>query len=291
VAAKAKGITLNSEIDDGLPRVCADPTRMRQILVVLVDNAIKFTPTGGVVTVKASTSGDDPNFVVLEVSDTGCGISPDFTERIFERLFQAPDPTWTGRKGLGLGLYICKELVTLQGGKIWAKSVLGQGSTFSFTLPIFSLPKLIAPALLQDGLDKHAVTLIIAELASQTGWLSDEVRADYCHRVRDLLRRCLYSDLDILLPKMGFAGAAELFFIVAVADAKGSGSILKRIREQFNGRDDALQAGLTLSSSCRSLDALERNVGESDDVFLEKASTAIQTMMNEEISSRAVADA
>jgi signal transduction histidine kinase len=287
-AAKAKGIALDSDIEDGLPMVCADPTRIRQILVVLVDNAIKFTPTGGVVKVKARTFGDDPNLVVLEVSDTGCGISPNLTERIFERLFQAPDPAWAGRKGLGLGLYICKELVTLQGGHIWAKSIPGQGAAFSFTLPVFSLPKLIAPTLLQEGCGNRSITLVTAELGSRTGWLSDEVRAEYCHRVRDLLRRCLYSDLDILLPKMGSAGAAELFFIVVVTDAMGSAAILKRIREQFNGRDDALQAGLTLSTSCRSHEAIERNASESVDIFLEKASTAIQAMMNEEISSRMV---
>jgi signal transduction histidine kinase len=288
VAAKAKMIALDSDIEDGLPMVFADPTRIRQILVVLVDNAIKFTPTGGVVKVKVRAFSDDPNQVVLEVSDTGCGIRPNFTERIFERLFQAPDPASTGRKGLGLGLYICKELVTIQGGRIWAKSTLGQGSTFSFTLPIFSLPKLISPALLQEGRGKRSLTLIITELASRTGWLSGEARAEYCHSVRDLLRRCLYSNLDVLLPKMGPAGAAELFFTVVVTDTMGSESILKRIREQFNGRDDALQAGLTLSTSCRSLDALERNTGESADIFLEKASTAIQAMMNEEISSRMV---
>jgi signal transduction histidine kinase len=287
-AANAKGIALDSDIEHGLPMVCADPTRIRQILVVLVDNAIKFTPIGGVVKVKARTFGDDPNLVVLQICDTGCGISPNLTERIFERLFQAPDPAWAGRKGLGLGLYICKELVTLQGGHIWARSVLGQGAVFSFTLPVFSLPTLIAPALLQEGRGNRSLTLVITELGSRTGWLSDEVRAEYCHRVRDLLRRCLHSHLDVLLPKMGSAGAAELFFIVAVTDAVGSESILKRILEQFNGRDDALQAGLTLSTSSRSLEAFERNESESADIFLEKASASIQAMMNEEISSKMV---
>jgi signal transduction histidine kinase len=287
-AAKAKGISLDSDIEHGLPMVCADPTRIRQILVVLVDNAIKFTPTGGAVKVKASTLGDDPNLLVLEVSDTGCGISPNLTERIFERLFQAPDPAWAGRKGLGLGLYICKELVTLQGGHIWAKSVLDQGAVFSFTLPVFSLAKLIAPALLQEGRGDRSITLVTTELGSRTGWLSDDVRAENCHRVRDLLRRCLYSNLDVLLPKMGSAGAAELFFMVAVTDAMGSEAILKRIREQCNGREGTLQAGLTLSASYRSLEAIERNASESVDIFLEKASTEIQAMVNEEISSRMV---
>jgi signal transduction histidine kinase len=285
-AAKAKGISLDSDVEHGLPMVCADPTRIRQILVVLVDNAIKFTPTGGVVKVKARTCVDNPNFLVLEVSDSGCGISPELTERIFERLFQAPDPAWAGRKGLGLGLYICKELVMLQGGHIWAKSAPGQGAVFSFTLPIFSLSKLIAPALLQESRGGRSITLVITELGSRTGWLSDSVRAEYCYRVRDLLQRCLHSDLDVLLPKMGSAGALELFFMVVVTDSIGSEAILKRIQEQFNGREGTLQAGLTLSTSYRSIEANERTARESADTYLEKASAEIQAMMNKEISSR-----
>src|SRR5580700_9277795 len=150
-AASAKGITLSSDIACGLPSVCADPTRMRQILIILVDNAIKFTPANGAVKVQARVSDENPSLLVLEVSDSGCGISPDMTERIFERLFQTSDPSLEGRKGLGLGLYICKDLVTRQGGQIWAKSTLGNGSVFSVTLPIFSLPALISPAFRKEG--------------------------------------------------------------------------------------------------------------------------------------------
>jgi signal transduction histidine kinase len=144
-AAAAKSITLSSEMECRLPPVCADPTRIRQILIILVDNAIKFTPANGAVKIHARRIEEDPNFLVLEVSDTGCGISPDMTERIFERLFQTPDPASAGRKGLGLGLYICKELVTRQGGQIWARSAPGQGTVFSVTLPVFSLASMIAP--------------------------------------------------------------------------------------------------------------------------------------------------
>src|SRR3984893_2575150 len=102
-AATAKGIALSADLECRLPSVCADPTRVRQILIILVDNAIKFTPANGAVKVQAHILEDDPNLLVLEVSDSGCGISPDLTERIFERLFQASDPALAGRKGLGLG--------------------------------------------------------------------------------------------------------------------------------------------------------------------------------------------
>jgi signal transduction histidine kinase len=286
-AAQAKGITLDPDIEHGLPLVCADPTRVRQILIVLVDNAIKFTPANGTVRVKARVSGESADFLLLEVSDTGPGIGAGMTERIFERLFQAPDMAWAGRKGLGLGLYICRELVAHQGGKIWARSDPGQGAVFSFTLPVFSLSKLIAPALRRNR-HMQGVTLVVAELASQTGWLSDEVRAEHCQGVRDLLHRCLHADLDVLLPKMSSAGGAELFFMVAVTDAIGAEAILRRIREQFSIHRRTISSDLTLSVFFRSPDAIERGADESAEVFLEKASADIQTLMNEEISSRTV---
>ena len=146
-AAAAKQITLSTDIAADLPLVCADPTRVRQILIILLDNAIKFTPANGSVTVRAQLLGHDPNLLVLQVSDTGCGIAEGMTERIFERLFQASDPAQAGRQGLGLGLHICKELVLRQGGRIWAMSTPGQGSVLSVTLPVFSIRNLLAPAL------------------------------------------------------------------------------------------------------------------------------------------------
>jgi signal transduction histidine kinase len=287
-AATAKGITLSYDIECRLPSVCADPTRIRQILIILVDNAIKFTPANGVVKVQARRIEEDPNFLVLEVSDSGCGISPDITGRIFERLFQAADPGLAGRKGLGLGLYICKELVTRQGGQIWARSAPGQGAVFSVTLPIFSLPRLIAPALRKERHKEGSVTLVLTEIGSQTGWPSDEVRAEHSHEVRDLLQRCLRGDQDVLLPKMGSIGAAELFFIVAITDRVGGEAITKRIREQLSGCEYIEQAALTFSTSYQSLEPIKRNASESTADFLEKVAAKIQTLIDKDISSRMV---
>jgi len=286
--AKVKGITLSSDIECRLPSVCADPTRVRQILLILVDNAIKFTPANGAVNVQARVLEENPNLLVLEVSDSGCGISPDMTERIFERLFQASDPALAGRKGLGLGLYICKELVTRQGGQICAKSAPGRGAVFSVTLPVFSLPNLIGPAFRKERRAEGPITLVVTEIRSRTGWLSNEVRTEQSHGVRDILQRCLYSDVDVLLPKMGSAGASELFFIVAITDGIGGKAITKRIREQLDDCEHFQQAGLTLSTSYRSLEAIKRNASESMETFLEKVANKIQELMNEEISSRMV---
>jgi signal transduction histidine kinase len=290
VAATTKGITLTSEIQALIPTVCADSMRIRQILIILVDNAITFTPVGGAITIQARMADGDPNFVALKISDTGHGINPDVTEQIFERLFQSSDPALAGRKGLGLGLYICKELVTRQGGQISATSEPGQGAVFSLTLPVFSLANLIAPALRVERRSEFPITLVVTEVGSRTGWLSDEVRADQSHRIRDVLQNCLQSDLDILLPKMGFAGAAELFFIVAITDEIGGEAITKRIRGQLEGREHIQEAALTFSVSYRLIDDLARGENESIQEFLDRIASLIQALMNEEISLRTVSN-
>ena len=287
-AAAAKGITLSSDMESSLPSVFADPTRIRQILIILIDNAIKFTPTGGTVKIRACKFAEDPNLLLLEVSDSGRGISPGMTERIFERLFRVSDSALAGREGLGLGLYICKEFVTRQGGQIWAKSEPGRGAVFSFTLPIFSLPNLIAPAFRRAKSAEVPITLVVTEIGSQTGWRSDDVRAEQSQGVRDLLQRCLHSDLDVLLPKTGFSGAEELFFIVAITDEIGGEAISRRIREQLEGYEYVQRAGLTFSTSYWPLDAINRNAAESMEDFLEKVAAKIQDVMNEKISSRIV---
>ncbi len=144
-AACAKEIALSFIPCHQLPSACADPTRLRQILIILIDNAIKFTTHGGAIDIQVGIFENDPSMLLVEVSDTGCGIDQEMTERIFEHLYQITDPGEAGRKGLGLGLYIAKELVTRQGGKIWVKSEPQKGSRFSFVLPIFPIATLIAP--------------------------------------------------------------------------------------------------------------------------------------------------
>jgi signal transduction histidine kinase len=285
-AATTKGITLSSDIACQLPSVCADPTRIRQILIILVDNAIKFTPANGKVKVHARVSDKDPSLVVLEVSDSGCGISPDMTERIFERLFQSSDSFLEGRKGLGLGLYICKDLVTRQGGQIWAKSEPDQGSVFSVTLPIFSLPNLISMAFRKEVRADRRITLVVTELGSQSGWISNDVRAEQSHGVREIMQRCLHSHLDVLLPKMGGSEPAELFFIVAITDSIGAEAISKRIPEQL--QEHVGRAGLTLSTSYRVLPHTKRDANESAEQYLEQVAAGIQDLINVEVSSRMV---
>jgi signal transduction histidine kinase len=137
--AAAKNIEFTASAADKLPLVWADPMRVRQMLLILADNALKFTPANGVVTITARWSERESSFVVMEVADSGPGIALDVIDQVFDRLFQAPAPDSAGRSGLGLGLYICRELVTRQGGQVWATCTPGQGAKFYIKLPVFSL--------------------------------------------------------------------------------------------------------------------------------------------------------
>jgi signal transduction histidine kinase/PAS domain-containing protein len=130
-AAEARGLSLAVDVRDDLPTVRTDPGMVRQILVNLVGNAVKFTDAGGV-TVRLEAEGAD---VCLEVSDTGTGIDPELQERVFEPFFQV-DPSTTRREGgVGLGLALSREFARLLGGDLTVRSAPGQGSTFTLRLP------------------------------------------------------------------------------------------------------------------------------------------------------------
>ncbi|HEX7997576.1 MAG TPA: ATP-binding protein [Pyrinomonadaceae bacterium] len=130
--AREKEILLQEELAPDLPPVEADRTKLRRILVNLLSNALKFTPKGGRVEVRAAMEGER---IKLTVADTGVGIAPEDVKRLFDKYEQARSRATRGEKGTGLGLYITRQLVELHGGEIQVKSEPGRGSTFSFTLP------------------------------------------------------------------------------------------------------------------------------------------------------------
>lgn len=129
--AERAGLRLNMEIPTSLPQVKADPDRIEQVLVNLLHNAIKFTPPGGEILVRAWVENDR---VVFSVHDTGNGIAAEVLPRIFERFYKGDKARSTG--GTGLGLSIARHTVEAHGGRIWADSEPGKGSEFFFTLPM-----------------------------------------------------------------------------------------------------------------------------------------------------------
>jgi two-component system response regulator VicR len=128
--ALKRGQSLDLSLPPSLPVVRADPGRLQQIVTNLLDNALKFTPPGGNVRLGAKRKDND---IVVEVRDTGRGISKDEQQYLFQ---PHQLPRVESSEGLGLGLALCKTLVELHGGKIWVKSSIGRGSTFGFSLPL-----------------------------------------------------------------------------------------------------------------------------------------------------------
>lgn len=116
-----------------LPIIDADPSRLRRVLLNLVDNAVKYSPNGGLVVIRAEVSGDE---CVVSVADQGQGIAPEHLNRLFDRFFRVKFAAGQHVAGSGLGLPIARNIVEAHGGRIWAVSKLGEGSTFYFTLPL-----------------------------------------------------------------------------------------------------------------------------------------------------------
>lgn len=128
--ASASHVSLIAELGPPLPPIAFDHARILQVLTNLLSNAIKFTPADGEVVARVTRIGDD---ILFTVADTGVGIPADQLEAVFVRFIQL---TKSDRRGVGLGLYISKCIVQGHGGRIWAESSVGVGTTFSFTLPI-----------------------------------------------------------------------------------------------------------------------------------------------------------
>jgi signal transduction histidine kinase/DNA-binding response OmpR family regulator len=139
--AASKRVDLSAYIDPATPeQLCGDPGRIRQILVNLLGNAIKFTISGSVAVEVRHESGDNErgHVIVIAVSDTGIGIAKEQLARIFDRFTQVDNSSSRRFEGSGLGLSICQELARLMGGEISVESTLDKGSTFSVRLPLRS---------------------------------------------------------------------------------------------------------------------------------------------------------
>ncbi len=135
--AERQGVSLRVDVDDDLPRVRGDVARLGQVVVNLVHNAVKFSPDGGEIRVRARAEGHE---VVTSVEDHGVGIPRAAQARVFERFYKVDRARLRAGAGggTGLGLAIARHVVEQHGGRIWLESIEGSGSTFSFALPVTS---------------------------------------------------------------------------------------------------------------------------------------------------------
>lgn len=130
---KEKNIHFLAELPAELPQVFIDPTQIERVFINLIGNAVKFTPENGRITVHAVTDEDS---VTVGVSDTGIGMKPEEIASLFSEFYRAENVINQNVKGSGLGLVLAKKIIEAHGGRIWVTSVPGEGTTFSFTLPL-----------------------------------------------------------------------------------------------------------------------------------------------------------
>jgi two-component system phosphate regulon sensor histidine kinase PhoR len=132
--AAQKNISLNVELPRDMPNVIqADQALLHQAVYNLVENALKYTPEGGSVTINASTMD---NSLIFSIADNGIGISPDDLPRLFEKFYRGSQREARAQHGTGLGLAIVRSIAERHGGKVWVDSKLGKGSVFNLQIPL-----------------------------------------------------------------------------------------------------------------------------------------------------------
>lgn len=230
--ARQKGVELSQDLPGALPLLYVDPRRLKQILTNLVDNALKFTPKGGRVCVQGSLFGEDRDFIRVSVVDSGCGISPADAERIFNRLYQVENSLDTNRNGLGLGLHITKELVVRHGGRIWAEGKVGEGAVFHFTLPVFSLKRLLQSLIEQEGQPIGSLSLISLELLHDPNSPVEVAKA-----IQEMtwltLNAMELPQRAALFPNIVLSGERGLFYVLQAKDLEASADLADRLKKEI----------------------------------------------------------
>lgn len=234
LAADERRVGLSSA-GGAVPPAFADPVRVRQVLMNLVDNALKFTPPGGAVAVGCARDPASPGRLVLSVSDTGPGLSPEDARRVFDRLYQARNvrPAAGERKGLGLGLFISKEIVMRSGGRLWVESEQGKGSVFKFTLPVFSFDALLAPLRSGGARPARAAAAFVAVYPSDHCLAEGSARTVRLEVAALLNRRA--RDGEVLLPEMSSSGTEGMLVFVARNPSDGGAALAERLRADLAG--------------------------------------------------------
>jgi signal transduction histidine kinase len=279
--AVAKRIGLTGSIPPELPPVLADPDRVRQVLLNLLDNALKFTPEGGAIRVAVEGGRESAGEIVVTVSDSGPGIPEAEREEIFRQLYQLDYGAPVTRKGLGLGLFICRELVTRMGARIWVEAGAQGGSEFKFTLPVYSPVSAIESLLTPDNLARGRFHLIVVAFRPNTkrAWAEREDAA--VGLALDVVRHCTLPDRDLVLPRTGASADEEAVGVLACAEAADAAVLVRRIEGQLPRCEALVAARLVWTVGLRTLD-----VGVAPGETARDVAGALSTRMEDVLAGR-----
>jgi signal transduction histidine kinase len=238
--AHEKGLTLTLDAEGAPERIIGDSGRLRQVLLNLASNAIKFTHEGGVtITVRAEPDGED-EALVIAVADTGIGISSEWLEGVFEAFSQVDASTTRAYEGTGLGLAICRSLARAMGGDIFVESTVGQGSTFTVRLPLERGAAVAEPdpSTAPETLQDCRVLLVDANPLSQAvlrAVLAPQARmVEAVTTVEDALSAVQGGRFDLILTDAGALGvetAARLETAQALAEAAAPAALVVMIAD------------------------------------------------------------
>ncbi len=280
------GISLRLDVPGDLPSVYADPSRLEQVLSNLMDNAVKFTPQKGRISIHASRFDKNASFVLFEVKNTGCGIHPQEKKKVFDYLYQAQVSQGDSRKGLGLGLFICKEIITQHGGEIWVKSGQGRGCTFCFTIPVFSLKKILGSLLTPGNCQKSDLALITVSVCPSSRALPLKILENANHVVWDVLKNCISSESEVLLPRNNSHKRSEIFSLVLWAEKQEALQKIKQIEKELEHCEILFDADITTSVSFSVIDVLKSQNSRKLDRIVRGISNRIKEIERSDIFLR-----
>lgn len=242
LTAEKADVTFSLDLEDDLPPLTSDRSKVKQILLNLVSNAVKFTIRGSVALWIRYLDGD----IQMSVEDTGVGIPEDQLGHIFERFVRLNGSSRASTSGTGLGLAIAKSYAALLGGQLTVKSAVGQGTTVALCLPIAANPlaSALTSVLTAENLRCGSLALMAVDLSPVDGRSPVEIDQAAMQEVRGALEQCIIGTKDTVLPKLPGTGPGDSVHVAACTDPGGAEVLAQRIRQRLEGREALRDAGL-----------------------------------------------
>ena len=232
--AKGKGIQFYYEVSKQAIRMYVDPDKIREVIINLVSNSIKFTPEGGLIKVDCAEHDAE---VLVSVQDSGIGIAEENIPKLFNKFTQFGRKAGPGEKGTGLGLAICKGILGLHKGRIWAESELGKGTKFTFAIPKGNPEELLEECIndaICESLKNDAKTSLIAISIANLGILKLKLSSNEYNSILRDIRTVLETNLrrgsgDVLVPDV-----SEIFIMLPKCDKEGASIVKARLECSLN---------------------------------------------------------
>jgi signal transduction histidine kinase/GGDEF domain-containing protein len=247
--ATEKSISLGMNVPAGLPALYVDASKIEQVLLNLVGNAVKFTPNGGRVTIEArrvegakDIADDITGFVEISVADTGAGIPEEHVPRLFEKFFQGEASLSKQKQpGSGLGLAISKGIIESHGGKIACTSKAGEGSVFRFTLPVINLDKRFHESLGEELASAREqgspLSVLIFRMDGYADLLAQLGKKEYERIFESTTEKILQNGIKTKDRMQVSLHKGEITLVLPATDTAGAQVVRERIRQLMAGPD------------------------------------------------------